>query len=164
MHVERERVNGIVAHLHLARVFGSLLTSVRVAVLQCSSCLDGGIWLLYTGNSRFVDFFSDQRTLEFTQLSSIAQVTLLPGKKTRGFQGVVEQQKSRGSPAAAALLAVVVVSSRNSAAGRSLTSQTTCCLASPRTAGNVRKEREIVDSPGTKRDAIDAELQRQQRT
>ena len=91
MHVER--VNGIVAHLHLARVFGSLLTSVRVAVLQCSSCLDGGIWP-YTG-SRFVDFFSDQRTLEFTQLSSIAQVTLLPGKKTRGFQGVVEQQKSR---------------------------------------------------------------------
>lgn len=32
MHVER--VNGIVAHLHLARVFGSLLTSVRVVAVQ----------------------------------------------------------------------------------------------------------------------------------
>ena len=34
MHACRERVNGIVAHLHLARVFGSLLTSVRVVAVQ----------------------------------------------------------------------------------------------------------------------------------
>ena len=80
--VERERVrvvNGIVAHLHLARVFGSLLTSVRVVAVHSGLRGGGTTWYLAacTGSplQQFVDFFSDQRTLEFTQLSSIAQVT-----------------------------------------------------------------------------------------